>query len=71
MCRSFYKHVLGMPVDFSDIEATEPDYYKSLKMMLDHPLESLGFCGLTFTAEIQKFGRTEVCFCLYFFFFVS
>ncbi len=49
-----------MPVDFSDIESTEPDYFKSLRMMLDHPLDILGFTGLTFTAEIQKFGRTEV-----------
>jgi E3 ubiquitin-protein ligase HUWE1 len=57
--RSFYKHLLGMPIEFNDIEATEPDYYKSLKMMLEHPLEDLGFTGMTFTAEIQKFGRTE------------
>jgi E3 ubiquitin-protein ligase HUWE1 len=57
--RSFYKHLLGMPIEFNDIEATEPDYYKSLKMMLGHPLEDLGFTGMTFTAEIQKFGRTE------------
>jgi surface protein len=27
--KSFYKHVLGLPTDFSDIEANEPDYYKS------------------------------------------
>lgn len=49
-----------MPIDFNDIESTEPDYYKSLKMMLDNPLDMLGFSGMTFTAEIQKFGRTEV-----------
>jgi hypothetical protein len=49
-----------MPIDFIDLEATEPDYYKSLKMMLDNPLDLLGFSGMTFTAEIQKFGRTEV-----------
>ena len=48
-----------MPIDFSDIEATEPDYYKSLKMLLEHPLESMGFSGLTFTAELQKFGKIE------------
>lgn len=58
--RSFYKHVLGMPTDLTDIEATEPDYYKSLKMMLEHPLEALGMTGMTFTAEVQKFGRVEV-----------
>lgn len=49
-----------MSIDFHDIESTEPDYYKSLKMMLENPLDALGFSGMTFTAEIQKFGRTEV-----------
>lgn len=57
--RSFYKHVLGMPVDFSDIEATEPEYSKILKQILSTPLEHL-MMDLTFSAEIQKFGRTEV-----------
>jgi E3 ubiquitin-protein ligase HUWE1 len=27
--------------------------------MLEHPLELLGMTGMTFAAEIQKFGRTE------------
>lgn len=57
--RSFYKHVLGNPVDFIDIEATEPDYYSTLKQILQFPLESL-MIDLTFSAEIQRFGRTEV-----------
>ncbi|KAJ1439350.1 hypothetical protein B484DRAFT_323607 [Ochromonadaceae sp. CCMP2298] len=57
--RSFYKHLLGMPVDFQDIEAIEPDYFKSLQQMLQSPLELL-MMDLTFSAEIQKFGHTEV-----------
>jgi hypothetical protein len=57
--RSFYKHLLGMPVDFGDIEATEPDYYKVLRTVLDTPLDDL-MMDLTFSAETQKFGRTEV-----------
>jgi E3 ubiquitin-protein ligase HUWE1 len=57
--RSFYKHVLGMPIDFTDIEATEPDYYKTLKQILTNSLEDL-MIDLTFSAEIQKFGHTEV-----------
>jgi E3 ubiquitin-protein ligase HUWE1 len=51
--------VLGMPIDFIDIEATEPDYYKTLKQMLENSLEDL-MIDLTFSAEIQKFGHTEV-----------
>lgn len=57
--RSFYKHVLGMPVDYSDIEAIEPDYYKSLKQILEMPLDMLGL-ELTFSAEAHTFGRVEV-----------
>lgn len=57
--RSFYKHVLGSPVDYSDLEALEPDYYNSLKQILNIPIESLGL-DLTFSADMQKFGKQEV-----------
>ena len=57
--RSFYKHLLGNPVEFTDIEATEPDYYKVLKQIVDNPLEYL-MIDLTFSADIQRFGRDEV-----------
>lgn len=58
--RSFYKHVLGVPVDFSDMEAVEPDYYKTLQQILDNPIESL-MMDLTFTAESHMFGIHKVC----------
>ena len=48
-----------MPVDISDIEATEPEYYSSLKQILELPLEELGW-DLSFSAETLKFGRHEV-----------
>ena len=57
--RSFYKHALGMTVDYSDIEAVEPDYYKSLKQILELPLDMLGL-DLTFSADSHTFGRLEV-----------
>lgn len=46
-------------MEFSDIEATEPDYYKTLKQLMDTPLEIL-MMDLTFTAEIHRFGKLEV-----------
>lgn len=49
-----------MAVDYSDIEATEPEYYKTLKQILDNPLDLL-MVDLTFTAETHIFGKTEVC----------
>jgi len=56
--RSFYKHILGIPVSFHDIEAVEPDYYKSLKQILEFPLELLSL-ELTFTAESNEFGEIK------------
>jgi hypothetical protein len=51
--RSFYKHILGVPINYHDLEATEPEFYKSLVAMLEHPLELLGL-ELTFTAELNE-----------------
>jgi E3 ubiquitin-protein ligase HUWE1 len=31
--RSFYKHMLGLPVSVGDLEAIEPDYFKSLQQV--------------------------------------
>jgi hypothetical protein len=57
--RSFYKHVLGVPVEYNDIEGLEPEYFKSLKQILEFPLEDLGL-ELTFSAESQTFGKHQV-----------
>ena len=39
--RSFYKHMLGIPVSTNDMEAIDPQFYKSLRQILDHKLEDL------------------------------
>jgi hypothetical protein len=57
--RSFYKHMLGIPVGYHDLEALEPEYYKSLMAILEYPLDVLGL-DLTFSAELNEFGRVEV-----------
>ena len=57
--RSFYKHVLGNPVDYTDLEAIEPEIFKSLKQILNLSLEDLGL-ELTFSAESHIFGKHEV-----------
>lgn len=56
--RSFYKHLLGQALTYTDLEAVDPDYYKSLKFVLDNDIDSLGI-GLTFTADTDYFGRNE------------
>ena len=57
--RPMYKHILGVPVDYVDIEAVDPEYYKSLLQILEYPVESLGI-ELFFTAESRVFGRDRV-----------
>ena len=54
--RTFYKHILGLPVNYHDLEAIEPEYYKSLKQLLEHSLEDIGL-ELTFSSEINTFGQ--------------
>lgn len=56
--RSFYKHLLKQKLVYQDLEAVDPDYYKSLKFLLDNDIDSLGI-GLTFTADTDYFGRNE------------
>jgi E3 ubiquitin-protein ligase HUWE1 len=50
---------LGVPVEYSDIEGIDPEYYKSLSQILLYPLEDLGL-DLTFSADVHTFGRHEV-----------
>jgi E3 ubiquitin-protein ligase HUWE1 len=54
--RSFYKHMLGVPVTYHDIEALDPQYYSSLNQLLGMPIDELGL-ELFFTAETEFLGR--------------
>ncbi|KAK9821448.1 hypothetical protein WJX81_000342 [Elliptochloris bilobata] len=56
--RSFYKHCLGQPLTYQDIEAVDPEYYKNLRWMLEHDISDV--LDLTFTEEVDYFGRKEV-----------
>jgi hypothetical protein len=53
------KTIKGLPVSFHDLEAIEPEYFKSLKQILDVPLALLGV-ELTFSAENNDFGKVSV-----------
>mmetsp|Transcript_73195 Transcript_73195/g.147309 ORF Transcript_73195/g.147309 Transcript_73195/m.147309 type:complete len:349 (+) Transcript_73195:766-1812(+) len=57
--RSFYKHMLGVPVAVEDLEAADPEFYKNLRSILQHPLEALGV-DLTFSAESREFGVESI-----------
>jgi E3 ubiquitin-protein ligase HUWE1 len=41
--RSFYKHILGQPLSYHDMEDIDPGYYKNLKWMLENDISSMDF----------------------------
>jgi E3 ubiquitin-protein ligase HUWE1 len=57
--RSFYKHILGLPVSPHDLEAFDPEYHKTLQQILTTPLEDLCL-DLVFAADCNDFGKVDV-----------
>jgi len=58
--RPFYKHMLGIPLNYEDMEAFDPDYHRNLCYMLDHPLAESGLDHLTFCSTSMYFDVEEV-----------
>ncbi|KAI7890813.1 uncharacterized protein EV154DRAFT_421482, partial [Mucor mucedo] len=56
--RSFYKLMLGRSVDYRDVEAVDPAYYKSLVWMLDNDITDI--IDLTFSVENDDFGTNDI-----------
>ncbi|OMJ30040.1 E3 ubiquitin-protein ligase TOM1-like [Smittium culicis] len=56
--RSFYKHMLGKPVDYKDLEALDPEYSKSLQWILDNDITDV--VDETFSVELDDFGQRRV-----------
>jgi E3 ubiquitin-protein ligase HUWE1 len=56
--RSFYKHILNVPVDYRDLEAVDPEYYKSLVWILENDITDI--MDLTFSIESEDFGEKKV-----------
>lgn len=55
--RSFYKLMLERSVDYRDVEAVDPAYYKSLVWMLDNDITDI--IDLTFSVETDDFGTNK------------
>ncbi|KAF0978141.1 hypothetical protein FDP41_002656 [Naegleria fowleri] len=55
--RSFYKHIIGTPITYHDIESIDPDYYKNLNWMLKNDIEDVLY--YTFTQEVDEFGQRK------------
>lgn len=56
--RSFYKHMLGLGITYEDIEAVDPEYYRTLKWMLENDITDV--LEMNFTAELDYFGKKQV-----------
>ena len=52
--RSFYKHILGKPVHYTDMEAEDYGFYQGLVYLLEHDISDLGY-EITFSAEVRNF----------------
>lgn len=56
--RSFYKHILGKPVKYTDMESEDYSFYQGLVFLLENDVSELGY-ELTFSVEVREFGVTE------------
>ena len=56
--RSFYKHILSIPVEIKDMEAVDPELYKSLCWIEENIITGV-FDDLTFTTESDEFGTVR------------
>ena len=57
--RSFYKHILGIPVSYKDVESIDPEYSKSLQWLLDNRIDNLEGLDITFSVNTDAFGQTQ------------
>ena len=56
--RAFYKHILGVPVKYTDMESVDNEFYKNLVSILESDIDSLGV-DLYFGIDINEFGVTQ------------
>ena len=54
---SLYKQILRIPLNISDMEAIDADFYRSLVWTLENPIE--GILDLTFSTEDERFGEVD------------
>uniref|UniRef100_A0A1B6DRZ8 HECT-type E3 ubiquitin transferase n=1 Tax=Clastoptera arizonana TaxID=38151 RepID=A0A1B6DRZ8_9HEMI len=57
--RSFYKHILGISVKYTDMESEDYSFYKGLEYLMENDVANLGY-ELTFSTEVHEFGSTTI-----------
>jgi len=56
--RAVYKHMLGLPLGLRDLEAADPEFYRSIKFLLDSEIDDM-YLGITFSVDEDHFGKKE------------
>ena len=56
--RAFYKHILGVPVKYTDMESVDNEFFKNLVSILESDIDQLGV-DLCFSIDINEFGVTQ------------
>lgn len=51
--RSLYKHIVGLPITYHDLESIDPEYYRSIQYIYDNDPAPL---MLTFEVDHEEFG---------------
>jgi E3 ubiquitin-protein ligase HUWE1 len=55
--RSFYKHMTGTPLNYLDFEDYDPDYFRTLKWILENDVDDL---DMDFSYQQDIFGKKEI-----------
>mmetsp|Transcript_8385 Transcript_8385/g.16642 ORF Transcript_8385/g.16642 Transcript_8385/m.16642 type:complete len:2837 (+) Transcript_8385:32-8542(+) len=58
--RSFYKHIIGQEVTYTDMEESDPEMYKSLLMLLNLNLDESDLHEYYFYYEEEEFGKIVI-----------
>eukprot|EP00118_Oscarella_pearsei_P013757 m.113286 g.113286 ORF g.113286 m.113286 type:complete len:1025 (+) comp37458_c1_seq4:1355-4429(+) len=56
--RSLFKHILGIPVNYSDVASIDPEYANNLQWILDNEISNVDL-ELTFSVETDVFGAMQ------------
>jgi hypothetical protein len=54
--KAFYKIILGLPLNYHDVEDYDNELYKSLKWFLENNVDGT---GLNFTETVDYFGENK------------
>jgi len=60
MVQFMYKHILGWPVTFGDLESVDSELYSNLKGLMEMPEDEVEYIGYDFTVTEEVLGEKKV-----------